>query len=897
MIGSKISHYKIVEKLGEGGMGVVYKADDTKLARSVALKFLPAHLLGNEDVRARFEREAKAAAALHHPNICPVYEIDEVDGRAFIAMAFIEGDSLDKKIAHGPLPLDNALDIARQVAEGLGAAHAKGVVHRDIKPENVIVDGNGHVTIMDFGLAQLTEASRLTRTDETLGTTAYMSPEQTQGSGTDQRTDIWSLGVVLYEMVAGQQPFKGDYDKAVMYSILNEAPEPPTALRTGVPMELEVLINKCLAKNAAERYKDAGDIVVDLSTLRKKLESGRSKVLPRATSEDLRAAPHAQPKRFALAVALAAAAVFCGLWLSARGGGAPPTTPVPSYELSQLTFDPGLTFQPAVSADGKLVAYASDRGGEGNLDIWVQQRNGSQPICLTTNQADDLEPEFSPDGTRIAFRSHREPRGVYIVETLGGEPRMLAAGGQRPRFSPSGEWIAYHDRRSTFIIAANGGEPRPILEGLALAAYAIWLIDETLLLQGEESPGAGREWWVFDLAVNKATTIDVGPYLRQANLNVSAGPNSTVPGAYVDVLGGVVVGDPTSPRGDIWLLPMDESGSSLAAPIQLTRGTSRFADASSDSDANLAVASLTTQYDIWRIPIDANSGRVLGEPEKVISEQSLDQGPVVSRDGELLSWTSNRSGNWDAWLLDVPSGRRRQLTISPEPEVYASMSADGRWVSYVVTDDPRSGDSKGIGLLELSSGTSRLICNDCGRLNGVAPDGSGALSWKPQNDRVEILYIEASTGRTSAIASKGDCRLFGGQFSPDGNWIAFQGSCDYGGTKPYVVPFRGNQAIPEGDWIPVSDRPQSTQPRWSPDGNLVYFLSDQDGFTCLWARRLQPETKQPLGDPFAVQHFHEFRVSPNNIRPGSMGLSFSEDFLYLALGELTGNVWMMERER
>ena len=267
MEGRSISHYEVQRKLGAGGMGVVYKALDTKLDRLVALKFLPNHLLGDEEVRKRFEREAKAAATLHHPNICPVYEINEVDGQSFIAMALIEGDSLDKKISTGPLKLEEALDIAQQIATGLEAAHEKHIVHRDIKPENVIVDAKGHVTIMDFGLAQLTQASRLTKANTTMGTTAYMSPEQCEASGTDHRTDVWSLGVVLYEMVTGQHPFKGDYDQAIMYSILNEAPEPMTALRTGVPMEIEVAVNKAIKKSPNERYQNTGDLVVDLTRI------------------------------------------------------------------------------------------------------------------------------------------------------------------------------------------------------------------------------------------------------------------------------------------------------------------------------------------------------------------------------------------------------------------------------------------------------------------------------------------------------------------------------------------------------------------------------------------------------------------------------------------------------
>ena len=221
MIDQTISHYKITGKLGEGGMGVVYKAEDTSLERPVALKFLAPHLVSDEEVRKRFEREAKAAAALNHPNVCTVHEIAEANGRTFIAMAFIEGDSLEAKIEAGPLKLKDALDIAIQTAQGLQAAHEKKIVHRDIKPANLMVTGEGAkqlVTIMDFGLALLTDRSKLTKHEETMGTVTYMSPEQAQGMDLDHRTDVWSLGAVIYEMVTGQQAFKGHYDQATVYS-------------------------------------------------------------------------------------------------------------------------------------------------------------------------------------------------------------------------------------------------------------------------------------------------------------------------------------------------------------------------------------------------------------------------------------------------------------------------------------------------------------------------------------------------------------------------------------------------------------------------------------------------------------------------------------------------------
>ncbi len=287
MIGKTISHYKILEKLGEGGMGVVYKAEDTKLKRLVALKFLPfrrAHvepsfLRASEAEKTRFIHEAQAAAALNHPNICTIYEIDEADGQTFIAMEFVEGASLKEKIAAGPLKIDEAINLAAQIAEGLQAAHEKGITHRDIKPANVMITNKGQAKIMDFGLAKLADQkTRLTKTGMTVGTVAYMSPEQAQGADADHRSDIWSFGVMLYEMITGQHPFKGLYEQAVMYSIMNEEPEPMTGLRTGVPMELERIVNKAMRKDRSGRYQSVNELAVDLKSLPQNLEKAKTAV-------------------------------------------------------------------------------------------------------------------------------------------------------------------------------------------------------------------------------------------------------------------------------------------------------------------------------------------------------------------------------------------------------------------------------------------------------------------------------------------------------------------------------------------------------------------------------------------------------------------------------------------
>ncbi len=267
MIGKTISHYKILEKLGEGGMGVVYKAEDTKLKRTVALKFLSPRALGSEEEKNRFINEARAAAALDHPNICTIHEIDEADGQTFISMAYIEGQSLKEKIEAGPLTVNESLQIGIQIAKGLQEAHERGIVHRDIKSGNVMLTPRGQAKIMDFGLAKMGKGELKTKEETTLGTVAYMSPEQAQGEEVDHRSDIWSMGVVLYEMIAGRRPFRGDYEQAVIYSILNEEPLPITGLRTGVPVELERIIGKTLAKNPDQRYQHADELIVDLRAL------------------------------------------------------------------------------------------------------------------------------------------------------------------------------------------------------------------------------------------------------------------------------------------------------------------------------------------------------------------------------------------------------------------------------------------------------------------------------------------------------------------------------------------------------------------------------------------------------------------------------------------------------
>jgi len=275
MINRTISHYKILRKLGEGGMGEVWLAEDTELHRKVALKFLSPHLAANADFKTRFKREAQAAAALNHPNIITIYDVGEYDNRSYIVMEYVEGESLKKMRAEKELAIGKVVDIAMQICEGMGKAHQAGIVHRDLKPDNILVDQDGRVKILDFGLAKLkAAATQLTKADTTMGTVYYMSPEQARGEETDQRSDLFSVGVILYEMIARQLPFKGEYEAAILYSLTNEEPEPLARYKTGVPEALQRIVDKALKKDPSLRYQSAAEILADLKALQMETKTG-----------------------------------------------------------------------------------------------------------------------------------------------------------------------------------------------------------------------------------------------------------------------------------------------------------------------------------------------------------------------------------------------------------------------------------------------------------------------------------------------------------------------------------------------------------------------------------------------------------------------------------------------
>ncbi len=456
MTGTTLLHYRIVGKLGQGGMGEVYAAEDTKLQRQVALKLLPPDVAADPERLQRFQREARAIAALNHPNVVTIYSVEETDGVQFLTMELVEGKTLGALIPPDGLPLDELLRLALPLVDAVAAAHQHGIVHRDLKPANVMLASDGRLKVLDFGLAKLkpgaadSAASTTTRlATESLttphaivGTAAYMSPEQAEGRPVDHRTDIFSLGVVLYEMASGRRPFGGDTVFSVISSIIKDAPARLSDVKKSVPPALDRIVTKALAKDPAARYQSAADLRNALQDVQQQTAAGRLvRGIVRAVVRSRWA------HRLALAAGLVAIVAGGGWYLSAgRGaGGRGSQKASVSFRTTKLSANVGVEQFPSLTPDGKWVLYAGEETG--NRDIYLLSTSGQNPRNLTADSpADDDEPAASPDGERIAFRSSRDGGGIFVMGLTGENPRRVAPGVSaafNPAWSPDGTEIAY----------------------------------------------------------------------------------------------------------------------------------------------------------------------------------------------------------------------------------------------------------------------------------------------------------------------------------------------------------------------------------------------------------------------------------------------------------------------
>jgi serine/threonine protein kinase len=875
--GTRLGPYEILAAIGSGGMGDVYRARDTRLDRTVAIKVV------RGDFTERFEREAKAISALNHPQICTLYDVGKEGDIHYLVMEYLEGDSLAQRLRKGALRVEQAVRVASDMASALEAAHRKGIAHRDLKPGNVMLTKSG-VKLLDFGLAKMaargaapevgaTMSMTVTAHNTVVGTPQYMAPEQIEGADTDHRADIFSFGCVFYEMISGKPPFEGKSATSVMAAILERpAPALPADLA-----QFDWLIQRCLEKDAEARWQDIHDVRLELERM------------PVQT-----AAPHVEVRRRNWVPWL-----VTGLALLATAGlvswkmRTPQTAPLPA--LVRITNDMGVTTGPDISADGKLVVYSSDRDGQNNLDLYVQQIPGGTPVRITSTEDDETEPAFSPDGTSVAFHSSKGDGGIYIMPALGGEPRLLARGGHMPQYSPDGASIAYWTGILTsgdpfmagaakaFVIPSAGGTARPIHPEFSVVRAPIWSPDgQRLLFQGVaagEGPLAARlDYW--SAPVEGGSAEHTGLIDQLAKLSNSLGE------IHRWTRSGVIAGAGVIPN--LYRVPVHRSGKVSGPPIQLTNGTEGARFAAISQSGRLAFASGSERVNAWGVPIDGLSGKVTGAPYRITDDVARISGLFLSPDGHNLLYGSDRRGAPQIWMKDLMSGKQRAVITGTANFTGPIFLRSGR-IGFGGGGKARTGS-----VFDPATGESQEISHAGYLLDTDSKEAFGTLRTASGN-LATVDVIDLHTGRNGPLLRAPHWSLYQARFSPDDRWITFLANTSAATTRIYTARFRGMQPIPETEWLPItSESGKVDKPRFSPDGKLIYFTRDGEGSRSIQAIRFDGETGRPVGEPFLVFDFRGPRLSmvPVNLSP--LDLAIGRDKLVTLAAESNSNIWLAE---
>ena len=903
-----ISHYKIVELLGEGGMGTVYRAVDTRLGRPVAIKLLRGEAALNGESKKRFVHEARAASALNHPHIITIYDIGQDSGVDFIAMEYVAGQSLARLIGRADLRIGDTLKYAVQIADALATAHAAGIVHRDLKPANIMVSERGSTKVLDFGLAKLTEAIRVepmgahgtTETVESpghpqteegtiLGTVAYMAPEQAEGRPADSRSDVFSFGAVLYEMITGRRPFVGGTKMSTLLAIVAKEPERPSDVIPGLSRDLEKVILRCLRKDPERRWQAAADLKLALEELREEHESG-NQASPRA-SIPARRLTRSSMVAGAIATIAIAALSFGAWWWTSRVQ--PVATAQPS--LMRLTSDLGWTDYSAISPDGRMLAYASDRSGDQNLDIWVQQIPDGSPVRLTRHPADDVDPSFSADGSRIAFQSSRLGGAIYVIPTLGGEERLLTKQGFSPRFSPDGKWIAYGVAEppgvQIYVAPATGGPAAQVAAGFYLAQAPVWSPDGGHLLfwgqrDREAPPENNVDWYVAPVAGGPPVGTQARSVLLREGFQAFRG--LPTPGGWVGAGSRIVFHARVGDSSNTWQVAVSPKTWQVSvAPQRVTFGSTDESAASVASGGRMVFTSRTIGADIWSLPIDADRATVQGPLTRMTQDLADDYDPTLSMDGGTLAFRSRRAGQFDIFLRNLKTGEETMLTQTPADD-YPVINPDGTRVAYSF----RQNGKTPIFGVAANGGVPEELCGDCGEVEQWAPSGREIL-YVTADDPSGIGLLKVGSSPNRAWLKHPGYGLFNARLSPDGRWVSFSGRPNrLAPARVFIAEVRDAIVSSEKEWIVVTA--DGDAPSWSPHASFLYFWSNRDGSPCLWAQELDPMTMRPTGAPLSIQHFHSRALSWRNLYLGAPDVAVAFDKVVFNLGGQTGNIWMTD---
>jgi Tol biopolymer transport system component len=776
MIGTTLGHYRIDREIGSGGMGVVYAAEDLRLHRQVAVKVVSGPLASDAEFRQRFEREAQTVASLNHPNIVTIHSVEQAGDVHFLTMELVEGRPLSDLIPTRGVPLERILKVAVPLADAVSAAHQRGITHRDLKPANIMVSDDGRLKVLDFGLAKLKEAQAqasggattlaaptITGEGRILGTVAYMSPEQAEGRPIDHRSDIFSLGIVLYEMATGERPFKGDTSVSVISSILKDSPRPISDVNQNVPRDLNRIVRRCLMKDPEQRYQSAKDIRNDLQEVAQALASGEI-AAPAAVG-----APSANRRSFAwmavgAAALMAVAIAALKFWPRAETVMDRPL----EATFTQITAQKGIEEFPSLSPDGKWVVYTGDAAG--NRDIYLQSASGQNPINLTQDAPDDdHQPVFSPDGERIAFQSSRDGGGIFVMGRTGESVKRVTDVGYNPAWSPGGKELVFGTQNVQWRPGGRG--PRSEL----------WVANV--------DTGGKRQ-----IAVEDAVQPTWSPNGHRIAFWAARGPQRQRDIVTVPAVGGdqvLVTDDAAVDWNPVW------------SP------DGRYLYFSSERGGSM---------NVWRVPIDERSGRVQGTPQALTAPSRLAAHLSVSADGRALAYSSNDVEQNVQRIAFDPAAERvvgepQWVTRGSKLWAYMGASADGQWVAVA-----SGGPQEDIFIARADGSGLRQLTNDVAfdRSPHWSPDGrqiaffsnrSGSWeAWRVNTDGSGLTALTAGSGAHYPIWSPDGSRMACSKYV-EGTVFIFDPRIPWHSQTPELLP-----NPPGATWSALS---------WSPDGRSL----------------------------------------------------------------------------